>query len=203
MWTTPSDLLRFAGAINDGRSPAMLEGHPVEPRMGAGLFLTKGDSVTWWSHSGSVDGFECLLAGDRSTRFAIAVMTNGPGGGSIATQVAARIGDEGGPAAVSVDHLTGEGILNAIMVTRFNLGSVGTFVLPSGLEVELSATAPDHWGSQQIQITLPGQPTVELAWPFARGHWRIPGLEAVVVYEPPDRLRLLHAGREVIGRRKK
>ncbi len=63
LWSTPSDLIRFARAVNAGAAPEMLEGHPVEPRMGLGLFLNSDSGVSWWSHGGSTDGFESLLVG--------------------------------------------------------------------------------------------------------------------------------------------
>lgn len=55
LWTTPSDLVRFARAVHADEAVchSMLRGHPVEPRMGGGVFLTVGDrGVRWWSHTG-------------------------------------------------------------------------------------------------------------------------------------------------------
>jgi hypothetical protein len=169
--------------------------------MGAGLFLTRKGDVTWWSHGGSVDGFESLLAGSVDSRFAVIVMTNGPGGGSFAMELAAHLGEQHGPAAVFVNHLTGEGIRAAIRMATFNEQAVGSYLLPSGLRIDMSLSAPDRHGGRTLLLALPSQPTIEPAWPFTDGHWRIPGLEAVVVYEHPDRLRLLHAGREVVATR--
>lgn len=202
LWSTPADLLRFAGAVNRGEAPAMLQGHPVEPRMGAGLFLTPFDELTWWSHGGSVDGFESVLAGHAASGFAVAVMTNGPSGASVAMAAMALVGAQHGPGPVVVDHLTGGGILTAIRMNQLHLEAVGSYELPSGLPVELTPSPPDRWGMQRTRITLPGQPAVELCWPFAPGRWRIPGLEAVVVYEPPDRLRILHSGQEIVAQRR-
>lgn len=203
LWSTPADLLRFAGAVNAGAAPAMLEGHPVEPRMGAGLFLTSSGDLTWWSHGGSVDGFESVLAGHEVSGFAVAVMTNGPSGASVAMEAMALVGAQHGPGPVVVDHRTGEGIRTAIRMNQLHLEALGTYELPSGLAVELTPSPPDRWGMQSTCVTLPGQPTVELCWPFAPGRWRIPGLEAVVVYEPPDRLRILHSGQEVVAERRR
>ena len=202
LWSTPADLLRFAGAVNRGEAPVMLQGHPVEPRMGAGLFLTTSGDLTWWSHGGSVDGFESVLAGHAASGFAVAVMTNGPAGASVAMSAMALVGEQHGPGPVVVDHLTGAGIISAIRTNALHLEAVGTYVLPSGLPVELSPSPPDRWGMQRTRLTLPGQPAVELCWPFAPGRWRIPGLEAVVVYEPPDRLRILHGGRDIVAERR-
>lgn len=38
LWTTPSDMVRFARAVSRDQSVQMLDGHPVEPRMGTGVF---------------------------------------------------------------------------------------------------------------------------------------------------------------------
>lgn len=54
LWTTPMDLVRFAQAVNADQSVQMLHGHPVEPRMGNGVFLTGGrPGVRWWSTAGT------------------------------------------------------------------------------------------------------------------------------------------------------
>ena len=94
-----------------------------------------------------------------------------------------------------------EGIAAAIRMNEHHLTAAGTYRLASGLNVVLTATPPDQWGQRSIELTLPGQPTVQLAHPFADGQWRFPGLEAVLVFEPPDTLRFLQAGREVVARR--
>ena len=44
LWTTLLDLVRFAGVVSSDRSVQMLQGHPVEPRMGSGVFLTAGET---------------------------------------------------------------------------------------------------------------------------------------------------------------
>jgi CubicO group peptidase (beta-lactamase class C family) len=76
MFTTPSDLMRLARAINAKTAPEMLVGHPVEPRMGLGLFLNQETGRNWWSHSGSVPGFECLMGGVAEAGFAWAALAN-------------------------------------------------------------------------------------------------------------------------------
>lgn len=46
-----------------------------------------------------------------------------------------------------------------------------------------------------------GQPRVELSWPFTDGHWTIPGIGALVVYEPPGELVFHQSGRSVRAKR--
>ena len=66
LWTTPLDLVRFARVVSSDRSVQMLQGHPVEPRMGSGVFLTASEhGARWWSHSGLVTGYASLLACHR------------------------------------------------------------------------------------------------------------------------------------------
>ncbi len=81
------------------------------------------------------------------------------------------------------------------------LQAVGTYRLLGGGEVVLGAVPPDKWGQRLIELTLPGQPTVPLNWPVTDGQWRVPGFETILVFDPPDRLRFVQSGREVIAER--
>ena len=201
MWTTPSDLMLLARAINTNAVPEMLVGHPVERRMGLGLFLNDYHGVRWWSHDGSVPGFECHLGGAAETGFAVAAMTNAPEGASVAGEVAGLLGALYGPGRPAIRPLTWDGIAAAIRMNNHNLKAVGTYRLPGGGEVVLTAAPPDKWGQQGIELTLPGQPTIPLAWPVTDGRWRVPGFETMVIFDPPDGLRFLHGGQEVRAER--
>jgi CubicO group peptidase (beta-lactamase class C family) len=201
MWTTPRDLMTLAAAINAGAAPEMLTGHPVEARMGLGLFLNADSGITWWSHDGSVAGFECILAGVAETGFAVAAMTNAAGGAAAAREVASLVSRLHGPGPLGLRHLTWEGIGAAVRMNNYHLSALGTYRLPGGQLVALTASEPDRWGQRRTQITLPGQPRVELAWPCTDGHWRVPGLEALVVFEPPDDLVFHQNGRPVRAKR--
>lgn len=201
MWTTPRDLMALAVAVNAGQAPGMLSGHPVEPRMGLGVFLTEDGGTRWWSFGGSVTGFECLLAGSAASGFAVAVMTNAAGGWPAAAQVAGLVSRRYGPGPLALRWLSSEGIGAAIRMNKHHLAAVGSYRLPGGQTVQVTAGKPDQWGQQRTEITLPGQPRIELAWPFTDGHWRVPGMEALVVFEPPDDLVFHAGGRSVRARR--
>ena len=200
MFTTPSDLMRLARAVNAKTAPEMLVGHPVEPRMGLGLFLNEETGRNWWSHSGSVPGFECLIGGVAEAGFAWAALANSSSAAPVVKVVGEVISrNEGRPFAVH--DLIWEGISAAIRMNQHHLTATGTYRLDSGLNVVLTATPPDRWGQCSIEVTFPRQPTVQLAHPFAAGHWRVPGFEAVMIFDPPDTLRFLQAGREAVAKR--
>jgi CubicO group peptidase (beta-lactamase class C family) len=201
MWTTPSDLMRLAKAVNAKAAPEMLVGHPVEPRMGLGLFLNEETGHKWWSHSGSVAGFECLMGGVAEAGFAWTALANSSSARPVVKAVGELLSRREGPGPFAVHDLLWEGIAAAIRMDQHHLAAVGTYRLASGLDVVLTATRPDQWDQRSIELTLPGQPTVRLAHPFVDGHWRVPGFEAVLVFEPPDTLRFLQAGREVLAKR--
>jgi len=200
MWTTPRDLMALAAAIS-ASAPQMLTGHPAEARMGTGLFLNSGSGITWWSHSGSVPGFECVLAGVAGAGFAVAAMTNSAAGFAVARDAADLVSRLHGPGPLRLGTLTGEGIGAAVRMNSHHLSALGTYRLPGGSLVALTATEPDRWNQHKIEITLPGQPRVELSWPFTDGHWTIPGIGALVVYEPPDELVFHQNGRSVRAKR--
>jgi hypothetical protein len=201
MWTTPRDLMALAAAISAGAAPQMLTGHPAEARMGLGLFLTSGSGITWWSHAGSVAGFECVLAGVAGTGFAVAAMTNSADGFAAARDAASLASRLHGPGPLRLSMLPREGIGAAIRMNNHHLSALGTYRLPGGQLVTLTATEPDRWNQRKTEITLPGQPRTELSWPFTDGHWTIPGIGALVVYEPPDELVFHQNGRSVRAKR--
>jgi hypothetical protein len=93
-----------------------------------------------------------------------------------------------GPGPFAMHDLDCAAIAAAIRMKQHHLAAIGTYRLTSCLEVVLVPAAPDQWGQRSIEIHTPGPTAVQLASPFADGHWRGPGLEAVLVSEPPDRL---------------
>jgi hypothetical protein len=80
-------------------------GHPAEARMGLGLFLNSDNGITWWSHSGSVAGFECVLAGVAGAGFAVAAMTNSADGFAVARNAADLVSRLHGPGPLRVGQL--------------------------------------------------------------------------------------------------
>jgi CubicO group peptidase (beta-lactamase class C family) len=103
VWTTPSDLLRFAVLLQRsyrGESPALLppevtrqmlsREHPTGVSgqfIGIGLFLEGSGPDAYFQHGGGNPGYRCYLLGDLERPFAVAVMTNSEVGDRILTPV--------------------------------------------------------------------------------------------------------------------
>lgn len=96
LWTTPSDLARWAIAIQDARrggthpvlqtdtlaqmlTPAAIGGHGLGP----GLPL----DGRYFGHGGANEGFRCLLTAQVNGTQGVAVMTNGDSGSRLASEV--------------------------------------------------------------------------------------------------------------------
>jgi hypothetical protein len=141
------------------------------------------------------------MGGVAEAGFAWAAMANSSSAAPLVKTVGELVSSTEGPGRFAMHDLLWEGISSAIRMNDHHLTATGTYRLDSGLDIVLTATRPDKWGQCSIEVTLPGQPTVQLAHPFADGHWRVPGFEAVLIFEPPDTLRLLQAGRDVIAKR--
>ncbi|MDP6423221.1 MAG: serine hydrolase [Planctomycetota bacterium] len=106
LWTTPSDLARFAIAVQRARvgdEGAIVKAGTVtsmlggvarvddDRRMGLGLFLCgKGDALRF-EHGGANAGFRCFLQATASTGQGAVVMTNSDRGGRIVRSVVQRI----------------------------------------------------------------------------------------------------------------
>lgn len=93
LWTTPSDLARFAIAIQRavrGHAGTFLSQEtvngmltPVRDQVGLGLFVeTRGDAV-YFRHGGGNEGFRCFLIAHRDAGYGAAVMTNSDNGGAL------------------------------------------------------------------------------------------------------------------------
>lgn len=99
LWTTPSDLSRFAMAIQK-RDKLLSEGMHKElltPQAGGptglGLFLQEPGR---FRHNGSNAGFRCLLVGCRETGQAAVIMTNADSGGQVHQELIGAIAREYG-----------------------------------------------------------------------------------------------------------
>jgi len=116
LWTTPSDLCRFALAIQDvlaGRRTDFLKPANaramVTPRVpgevGLGLFLrgkgppakdgSAGPSL-WFGHDGWNEGFRGVFLACRDQRLAVEVMTNSDGGGPLGNEIVRLVQQEYG-----------------------------------------------------------------------------------------------------------
>ncbi len=97
LWTTPSDLARFALGLEralEGKPGSVLSkemaARMVTPRLGdygLGLAVVKRDGASYFSHGGSNEGFRCLLIAHREKGYGAAVMTNSESGDEILPEV--------------------------------------------------------------------------------------------------------------------
>ena len=198
LWTTPSDLVRFARAVSTDQAVQMLQGHPVEPRMGSGVFLTDSErGARWWSHSGLVPGYASLLAATGS--FSVAIMSNDSQAEDRVTEVFGRVAAKHGPGAVELTNLFGESIGRWIEMTADQDSAVGSYVLPWGAEVQVTAPTGQH--APEPHLTLPGQQPVRLL-PVAPHRWHVPGLAGTeIAFHAPDNLRISQPGGRLDARR--
>jgi CubicO group peptidase (beta-lactamase class C family) len=116
LWTTSSDLCRFALAIQEvlaGRRTDFLKLETaramvtpqVAENIGLGLFLqgkgpvakdgSAGPSL-FFGHDGANEGFRCNLLACREERLAVAVMTNSDGGSPLASEIVTLVQKEYG-----------------------------------------------------------------------------------------------------------
>ncbi len=106
LWTTPSDLARFAielqksyaGESNKVLSQEMAAEMLTEQMDGYGLGIGVGGEGEWirFSHGGSNEGFRCQLWAYTSKGMGAAVMTNGDSGGDLASEILRSIAREYG-----------------------------------------------------------------------------------------------------------
>ena len=156
LWTTPSDLVRFARAVSADRSVEMLRPHPAEPRMGSGVFLATSDrGVRWWSHSGLVTGYASLLA--CTGGFAVAIMSNDSQAEDLIGELFRDVAVSRGPGPVELTNLFGESIRRWIEMTARQDRFTGTYVLPWGADVHVTAPMGQH--APELHLTLPPEAT--------------------------------------------
>ena len=105
LWTTPSDLLRFALAIQHalaGHADSFLSqtivqqmlSPQVEPFVGLGWQLDGKDASLRFSHTGGNEGFRCILVAYARQGFGASVMTNADAGMIVIEQVMAALAHE-------------------------------------------------------------------------------------------------------------
>jgi CubicO group peptidase (beta-lactamase class C family) len=101
LWTTPSDLARFALGLEralEGKPGAVLSKElarkmvtPVLDGYGLGLEIQKRGAATYFAHSGSNDGFRCLLITHRDKGLGAVIMTNADGGFELIPEIVRSI----------------------------------------------------------------------------------------------------------------
>jgi hypothetical protein len=104
LWTTPTDLARFAVEVqralrgDEGtlisKQTATVMVTPVKDRVAAGFFISGEDGESYFSHGGGNYGFRCMLIAHRDDGYGAAVMTNGSGGGALMLEVLRAIAAE-------------------------------------------------------------------------------------------------------------
>ncbi|MFN0122003.1 MAG: DUF6265 family protein, partial [Blastocatellia bacterium] len=104
LWTTPSDLARFAMAVQQawaGRANTLLSQAMVRQMLtkqsgdyGLGLGLAGTDGAPIFSHGGSNEGFKCILVATAETGQGAVIMTNGDQGSRLADELLRAIGRE-------------------------------------------------------------------------------------------------------------
>ncbi|TIC87634.1 beta-lactamase family protein [Nocardioides sp. GY 10113] len=82
LWSTPGDLLTWAGVLAHGHpqvlgeATAALMRDPITPGYGLGVRLLDVDGHAWVGHTGSMPGFQASLFADPATGDAVAVLAN-------------------------------------------------------------------------------------------------------------------------------
>ncbi len=102
LWTTPTDLARFAIEIQKtilGRSTRVLTQPSVREMLSpvgvgdfaVGLTIAKIGQGWYFGHGGSNWGFQCDFIAHRVRGSSVAIMTNGDNGGSVINEIRARV----------------------------------------------------------------------------------------------------------------
>ena len=145
LWTTPSDLARFAIAIQSSvrgdegallaRETALEMLKPVEDDAALGLFRVPGRGGGYYGHGGGNYGFRCQLIFHSDQGYGAVVMTNGSRGGEIAEEVINAVAREYGwqgylPEEIRPIEL-GEGELESF-TGRYRIGPDRVAVLSAG-----------------------------------------------------------------------
>jgi CubicO group peptidase (beta-lactamase class C family) len=105
LWTTPSDLARFAVEIQlslKNKSNRVLSKELVDEMltpfvsatMGLGLALQKQEETVYFSHGGANEGFRCYLIAHKEKGYGAAIMTNSDSGGALYQEILRGIAKE-------------------------------------------------------------------------------------------------------------
>jgi CubicO group peptidase (beta-lactamase class C family) len=101
LWTTPSDLARFALGLEralEGKPGSLLSKEtaakmitPVHENYGLGLGIDQRGPAAYFTHGGSNEGFRCLLLAHRVRGYGAVIMTNAEGGDEIIPEIVRSI----------------------------------------------------------------------------------------------------------------
>jgi len=97
LWTTPTDLARFAIAMQNslrGAPGGVLQQQtaremvtPVMETAGLGFFVDDEDGTIYFQHGGADEGFQAALIASRDGGYGVAIMANSDNGGAIAAEI--------------------------------------------------------------------------------------------------------------------
>lgn len=162
LWTTPSDLARFAIEIQQslhGKSNKVLSAEMVRQMLtkqkgdyGLGFGLGGKDKITTFSHGGSNEGFKCMLFAYSETGQGAVVMTNGDLGGSLANEILRAIAREyGWP-----DYQPTEKTLVTVQ-PELLVAYAGEYLMETGAaRVDFPVTVSQENGKMFISRLVPG-----------------------------------------------
>jgi hypothetical protein len=208
LWTTPRDLIRLGAVVGTGTGIAgdMVAGHPVEPRMGLGVFLAGGPERRWWEHAGKVYGYWCHVGGTVGAPdpFTLAVMANDAADANQLDLMYQGLAQALGPARPPLNTLFAHSLAAKVRAAAGCELLAGTYATPGGLAVRVTVRQVTDPGigipvgtGVGLILHLPGEAPLELL-PITRHGWQARGLgNAHVEFEPPDRLCLRQWGRQV------
>ena len=101
LWTTPSDLARFAISVQrslEGETGALLTTEsartfvtPVRGPNAPGLFIEEYAGESWFGHGGANEGFKCMFRASVEGGRGVVVMTNGDQGIALAEEIVRAI----------------------------------------------------------------------------------------------------------------
>jgi hypothetical protein len=120
-------------------------------------------------------------------------MTNEDHAEDAVTEVSRHVMSSEGPGTVDLTDPNGDAIRNWIAMTARQTDAVGTYLLPWGAHLEL--TAPIGPFAPELHLTWPGQQPVKLL-PVGGDRWRIPSLAGTdILLEDANLVRIIQYGR--------
>jgi peroxiredoxin len=183
LWTTPTDLARFAIEIQEslaGKSNRVLSASMTREMLtgalggdyGLGLGIGGGAGHRYFSHGGSNEGYQCLLTAYEDGDGAV-IMTNGDAGGALAQQIIRTIAAEyGWP-----DFRPAERAVAAVDPKSFD-SLVGVYRLSPGTICAITREG------DRLFTQITGQPSFRL-FPMSEREFFLTVVDARVTF-PPD-----------------
>jgi CubicO group peptidase (beta-lactamase class C family) len=147
LWTTPTDLARFAIAMQNslrGAPGGVLQQEtaremitPVLETAGLGFFVDDEDGTIYFQHGGADEGFQALLMASRDGGYGVAIMANSDNGGAIAREILRAVALEYRWDGILEDPVAVIEVPAAELASyegryRFGLGEVASFKVEGG-----------------------------------------------------------------------